>query len=189
MGCAGGKVDEGTTETDIPTMAAGPELDKSPEELSKAVEGAAANGEASPAAVGLSPATHDPSNLQQQQTMMRAMSALSEKALGQLSETQARLAAIEARLDEIASAMKTSGTEREAGLFKTELALLEAQSKQLEAAGVDNIYTSDLGSGKQVAKAAKKDMLQRFEVVFSRIDQLFADVKATEASAGNPHPL
>ena len=49
----------------------------------------------------------------------------------------------------------------------------------METTGVDDVYTGDLESGKQMAKAAKKDMLRRFEVLFEKIDAIFAEIKKT----------
>lgn len=59
------------------------------------------------------------------------------------------------------------------GKMKTELAFLESEANRLESAGVDNVYTSELNSGKVSAKEAKKEQLARLETLFAQIDDLF----------------
>eukprot|EP00418_Pyrodinium_bahamense_P072007 CAMPEP_0179099592 /NCGR_PEP_ID=MMETSP0796-20121207/45951_1 /TAXON_ID=73915 /ORGANISM="Pyrodinium bahamense, Strain pbaha01" /LENGTH=193 /DNA_ID=CAMNT_0020797391 /DNA_START=64 /DNA_END=643 /DNA_ORIENTATION=- len=103
-------------------------------------------------------------------------SELSEKALGMLINTDAELSGIEERVKEIASLIDKPGAD--VSLFKIELAQLESSAKQLEAKGVDDVYTGELKSGKQMAKASKRDMLQRLEALFSQTDAMFAKIKA-----------
>mmetsp|Transcript_58556 Transcript_58556/g.162032 ORF Transcript_58556/g.162032 Transcript_58556/m.162032 type:complete len:122 (-) Transcript_58556:224-589(-) len=106
-------------------------------------------------------------------------SELSEKALGMLINTDAELSGIEERVKEIASLIDKPGAD--VSLFKIELAQLESSAKQLEAKGVDDVYTGELKSGKQMAKASKRDMLQRLEALFSQTDAMFAKIKARAA--------
>merc|ERR1712176_442674 len=98
------------------------------------------------------------------------MSAPSEIALRKLNGTNIELSHIENRVKEIVSALDSSVVEEIAPL-KSELAQLETKAKQLEGKGVDDIYTSDLNSGKQLAKDEKKDMLCRFETLYANVDK------------------
>eukprot|EP00931_Biecheleriopsis_adriatica_P004688 TRINITY_DN106317_c0_g1_i1.p1 TRINITY_DN106317_c0_g1~~TRINITY_DN106317_c0_g1_i1.p1 ORF type:complete len:136 (+),score=51.65 TRINITY_DN106317_c0_g1_i1:43-408(+) len=105
----------------------------------------------------------------------KRFSELSEIALGQLSGTDSDLQAIEGRVSEIATAITAGSSDLSA--LKTELAQLESQAKQLETKGVDDVYTGELSSGKQLAKDSKKDMLRRLEKLFERMEAIFADLK------------
>merc|ERR1712190_225019 len=101
------------------------------------------------------------------------MSAPSETALRKLNGTNIELSRIENRVKEIVSALDSLVVEEIAPL-KSELAQLETKAKQLEGKGVDDIYTSDLNSGKQLAKDEKKDMLCRFETLYATVDKAIA---------------
>merc|ERR1719291_1503834 len=87
-------------------------------------------------------------------------SMVSEAAVSKLADTDEELSAIEDRVKEIHGIVSNYPPLSQ---LKTELALLESKAKQLEATGVDDVYTGDLSSGKQVARATKKDMLKRLE--------------------------
>ena len=95
----------------------------------------------------------------------------------------ARLTALEQELSDLEERVLAIGNEVASGDIrkKTELAQVESKLKQLEATGVDDIYTGDLDSGKQTAKAVKKDMLRRFEILFHKIDDIFAEIKKRES--------
>mmetsp|Transcript_60932 Transcript_60932/g.145205 ORF Transcript_60932/g.145205 Transcript_60932/m.145205 type:complete len:214 (-) Transcript_60932:41-682(-) len=120
--------------------------------------------------------------------MTKQFSALSQKALGKLAETEIALATIESRLKSISSSMPTL-TAADVSSVRKELAEMEAQAKKLEGVGVDDVYTGELESGKQAAKATKKDMLNRFEEAFTTMDRLFAELKKREAGQSAAAPL
>mmetsp|Transcript_119250 Transcript_119250/g.338123 ORF Transcript_119250/g.338123 Transcript_119250/m.338123 type:complete len:185 (+) Transcript_119250:130-684(+) len=108
----------------------------------------------------------------------RGYSIKSEEALDQLDKTNSTLSQIEQRLADIDDRVR-SGRCEPAGLggLKTELAQLEAAAHKLESNGVDNIYTSELTSGRLPAKDTKHEQLRRLEALFSRIDDLFGYIK------------
>mmetsp|Transcript_2693 Transcript_2693/g.7994 ORF Transcript_2693/g.7994 Transcript_2693/m.7994 type:complete len:125 (-) Transcript_2693:71-445(-) len=110
----------------------------------------------------------------------KRFSTISAEALGKLSTSEEQLAKIEARVAGIAGLVPGAGP-AELGLLKAELAQLETEAKQLETKGVDDVYTGELSSGKQIAKDSKKDMLNRLELLFTKTDEVFATIKAKTA--------
>lgn len=98
----------------------------------------------------------------------------------QLREVEAQVAQIAGRVSELAGLC--SEPEDQRGALRTELAALEAQAHKLECQGVDNVYTSELESGKADAKDLKKALLLRLEQIFKSIDDCFVRLKASEAS-------
>lgn len=102
------------------------------------------------------------------------LSKVSNDALVRLATLDQELSGFEERVLAI-SAQVAAGD----ASSKSELAQIESKLKQMETTGVDDVYTGDLESGKQMAKAAKKDMLRRFEVLFEKIDAIFAEIKKT----------
>merc|ERR1719409_1283088 len=107
-------------------------------------------------------------------------SFISETALTSLASTEGRLAAIEGRVAEIGQ-LAGQAVEGQVGELKAELAQLESEAKQLETTGVDEVYTGELNSGKTLAKATKKGMLQRLEALFSQCDEIFQVLKGGTA--------
>merc|ERR1712039_1087739 len=103
------------------------------------------------------------------------LSQTSEDVLGKLGQTNRTLTSIELRVEEIVQELKRPGAN--VGSVKAELAQLETQAKQLETVGVDDVYTGELSSGKQLAKESKKDMLSRLDALFTKIDTAFAQMK------------
>jgi hypothetical protein len=100
----------------------------------------------------------------------------SAQTMKALMGTDAELAQIEVRVQEIAAILgEPSPTDLTS--LKSELAQLETQAKKLETKGVDDVYTGELNSGKQMAKDAKRDMLRRFEHLFASIEDIFATLK------------
>jgi len=110
---------------------------------------------------------------------VKKYSIRSEQALNDLSELDSRLSSIEGRVGELAARLQQKGRLRpeELGRMKTELAQLEAEAHKLESNGVDNVYTSELSSGRLPAKETKKCQLQRLEVLFERVDEIFASIQ------------
>merc|ERR1712232_572895 len=78
-------------------------------------------------------------------------SMASSQSLTKLQSTNKELLAIEARVAEIGRAVPHAPLSDLAEL-RTEAAQLESKAKRIECKGVDDVYTSDLNSGKQVAK-------------------------------------
>eukprot|EP00930_Biecheleria_cincta_P029263 TRINITY_DN20367_c0_g1_i3.p1 TRINITY_DN20367_c0_g1~~TRINITY_DN20367_c0_g1_i3.p1 ORF type:complete len:253 (-),score=67.96 TRINITY_DN20367_c0_g1_i3:19-777(-) len=105
------------------------------------------------------------------------LSFASGEALSTLTNTELALIDIESRVEEIAATLPSAAKDTLTDL-RTEVALLESKAKQLETKGVDDVYTGDLSSGKQVAKDIKKDMLGRLEALFARFEVIFAVIKS-----------
>lgn len=105
----------------------------------------------------------------------RCFSPCSTKALQALHGTNEELTQIERRVAEISAILSPAS---EICSLKSELSQLETKAKRLETKGIDDVYTGELHTGKQMAKDAKKDMLARFEQLFGQIDKVFATMKA-----------
>jgi hypothetical protein len=105
------------------------------------------------------------------------LSSASANALRELDHTKDELVEIERRVENIASLLAHASSS-DASQLKAELSQIEAKAKQLESLGIDDIYTGDLRSGKQMAKDTKKEMLARFEFVFEKIDTCFRAIQA-----------
>lgn len=115
----------------------------------------------------------------------RAYSVRSEEALNALLHTDCRLKTIEDRVAILEVNIKTAGSHPNGvSKAKIELAQLEADAHKLESAGVDNIYTGELESGKAPAKESKKEQLRRLEALFNRIDDIFRAI-SRQAEASN----
>ncbi|CAE7649618.1 unnamed protein product [Symbiodinium pilosum] len=99
------------------------------------------------------------------------MSIASAKSMQQLLATETTLCELEQKVASVQLALRAVQVPRSSA--KSQLAQIEAQAKQLEAAGVDAVITTDLQSGRQAAKDVKKELLQRLELLFTRLDGLF----------------
>jgi len=108
------------------------------------------------------------------------LSFASTTALEALDSTDEELLRIEARVGVIAT-MLLDVHPSDVCLLKAELAQLETNANKLETKGVDDVYTGDLTSGKQVAKDAKKAMLLRFERLFGAVEDTFARMQTKVA--------
>jgi len=106
---------------------------------------------------------------------VHSFSLASSESLGKLCRTNTQLMQIEKRLEEITDAARQIPVD-DLGKLKVELAQLESQAQQLEGTGVDDVYTGELQSGKLIAKESKKDMLKRFEAIYARADNIFAEI-------------
>jgi len=109
----------------------------------------------------------------------RSLSVRSAKALSRLEEIESQVAALESQVADIDAALSAPRevSHEEVSHFKTQLALLEAQAHKLETSGVDGVYTGELESGKADAKAAKRSQLERLEVLFAKIEDIFHVIK------------
>jgi len=108
----------------------------------------------------------------------RLYSVRSEEALHQLGEIEGRLVFIENRVLEIAALVRNGIDASSLTKVKTELAFLEAEANKLESKGVDNVYTSELNSGKIPAKETKKEQLRRLEALFVQIEDVFQRISS-----------
>lgn len=121
----------------------------------------------------------------------RCFSVKSENALTALNVIEVRLKQIEDRVAELDTFVRELGPHASSGSLakpKSELAQLEADAHKLESTGVDNIYTSELESGKASAKETKKEQLRRLEVLFDRIDGVFGLMPKGAAGGAAPLP-
>jgi hypothetical protein len=105
------------------------------------------------------------------------LSTASKHALRMLDRTKDDLVEIERRVKDI-MAFLVDANSSEACQLKRELSQIEAQAKQLETIGIDDVYTGDLRSGKQQARDVKKDMLARFESLFANLETCFEMIQA-----------
>lgn len=110
---------------------------------------------------------------------VRAYSGLSEEAMAGLRRSAEELMVLEDRVEEIAFQLDCQSLT--SGQARNELAHVEMQAKRLETQSVDAVYTSDLHSGKEAAKNAKKDQLARLESLFERLEVLFKKIRVAEA--------
>lgn len=107
------------------------------------------------------------------------MSLLSEEAMEALMRIQKELGDLEARAEDVVARLQ--GSLITAGQARTELAQVEAAAHKVECDKVDSIYTSELNSGKDMAKTEKKQQLGRLERLFERLEALFKWIKEVEA--------
>jgi len=105
----------------------------------------------------------------------RKLSLESEKTLGQLVDFEREFNEIDRGTQEIQEALLRGETS--AGQAKTDLALLEANLDKLQCKGVDSIETMDLHSGKERARALRKELTKRAEGMHERMDALFKEIK------------
>lgn len=107
--------------------------------------------------------------------LSRQLSALSDEALRQLGKLDLQLVAIEKHVEQIGHLARGASEHTAESVVKmrTDLAQLEADANKLETNGVDNVYTSELKSGRQAAKDLKSAQLRRLETLFGVIDKLF----------------
>jgi len=106
----------------------------------------------------------------------KKLSMKSEAALQELVQLEGKLSTIEERVDELAAQLKAGELTDALGQVKTELAMLESEAHKLESGGVDNVYTSDLTTGKESAKETKRMQLQRLEALFAKFDEVFRTI-------------
>jgi hypothetical protein len=116
------------------------------------------------------------------------LSGASADALHMLDRTRDELTEIERRVEDIASLL-VDASSSDVCQMKAELSQIEAKAKQLETIGIDDIYTGDLRSGKQMAKDTKKDMLARFELVFAKLEACFCTIHAKLSENFSPTAL
>lgn len=111
----------------------------------------------------------------------RRHSSKSDEALEILMETEVVLLDIEGRVTALAARVRAAterGDTAELNQASTALAQVEVEANRLETQRVDNVYISQLDSGKVEAKEKKKDQLKRLEALFGRIDEVFKIIKA-----------
>lgn len=114
----------------------------------------------------------------------RGLTKPSLDALSQLAVAGVEVGRIEARVRGLAEEVEVPGCAL--GPIRTELAALEAAAHRLEAQGIDSIYTGELHTGKDEAKAQKKALLARLEALFDTVDRVFQRAKASESQAAAP---
>lgn len=115
------------------------------------------------------PKTYAPSSLR--------LSYSSSKAMHVLDTTNEELSCLETKVEHISSMLSNAGQSDICSL-KSELAQLETRAKQLETKVIDDVYTGELQTGRQLAKDAKKDMLSRLERLFEKLDATFLAMRA-----------
>mmetsp|Transcript_55739 Transcript_55739/g.104889 ORF Transcript_55739/g.104889 Transcript_55739/m.104889 type:complete len:425 (+) Transcript_55739:88-1362(+) len=110
----------------------------------------------------------------------RCLSLHSEHALNLLSDTHEQLLQIEQSVADITLALQGRVGLEQAMHLKSDLSQLEAKAKRLETKGIDDVYTGELNSGRQLAKDTKKDMLRRLEELFVIMEDAFRNIKAKQ---------
>ncbi|KAF4693155.1 hypothetical protein FOZ60_011619 [Perkinsus olseni] len=109
---------------------------------------------------------------------MKSFSILSAKTLGHLDQLEAALHDVEREVSETEQDL-ISG-EMSIGKAKDDLAQIEARLDKLQFNGIDSVQTVDLHSGKEPAKAARKDLVRQAENLSARIDKIFKQIKEAE---------
>eukprot|EP00927_Polykrikos_kofoidii_P060112 TRINITY_DN55176_c0_g1_i1.p1 TRINITY_DN55176_c0_g1~~TRINITY_DN55176_c0_g1_i1.p1 ORF type:complete len:463 (-),score=70.16 TRINITY_DN55176_c0_g1_i1:70-1458(-) len=114
-------------------------------------------------------------------------SVSSRQALSTLRHLDHDLERIESDVAGLLSASEAasrgpSSSSMSIGKVRAALAQLEAEGHKLESGGVDNVYTSDLNSGKDEAKLLKKSLLARLERLFESIENIFQLLKSAETT-------
>ncbi|EER19360.1 60S acidic ribosomal protein p2, putative [Perkinsus marinus ATCC 50983] len=109
---------------------------------------------------------------------MKSFSILSAKTLGQLDKLEAALRDVENEVTKIEQDL-ISG-KMSLGKGKDVLAQIEARLDKLQFNGIDSVETVDLHSGKEPAKAARKELVREAERLSARIDTIFKQIKAAE---------
>merc|ERR1711957_210204 len=89
----------------------------------------------------------------------RVMSLLSQEAMNGLDMSSAEISGMEAQVDEIERALRAGDIT--CGQARSELAQVEANAHKVETNKIDCVYTSELTTGREEAKTAKKEQLQR----------------------------
>ncbi|KAF4725673.1 hypothetical protein FOZ63_029481 [Perkinsus olseni] len=109
---------------------------------------------------------------------MKSFSILSAKTLGHLDQLEAALHDVEREVSETEQDL-ISG-EMSVGKAKDDLAQVEARLDKLQFNGIDSVQTVDLHSGKEPAKAARKELVRQAEDLSARIDKIFKQIKEAE---------
>ncbi|KAF4662755.1 hypothetical protein FOZ61_002240 [Perkinsus olseni] len=109
---------------------------------------------------------------------MKSFSILSAKTLGHLDQLEAALHDVEMEVSETEQDL-ISG-EMSIGKAKDDLAQIEARLDKLQFNGIDSVQTVDLHSGKEPAKAARKELVRQAENLSARIDKIFKQIKEAE---------
>jgi hypothetical protein len=104
------------------------------------------------------------------------MSYLSQEALDGLFKTGLEVASLEEQAEEISRRFDSG--ELTSGQAVTELAMVEAAANKVECEKVDSIYTGELNSGKDQAKALKKDQNKRLDALAAKFEDLFKKFKS-----------
>lgn len=103
---------------------------------------------------------------------------MSQEAIDGLCKTSMELSALEDEVERIVARLENG--EITPGQARTQLSNIEAVGHKVECDKVDSIYTSELHSGKEMAKTQKKDQLKRLERLFERLEILFKWIKTLE---------
>mmetsp|Transcript_4963 Transcript_4963/g.5553 ORF Transcript_4963/g.5553 Transcript_4963/m.5553 type:complete len:167 (-) Transcript_4963:92-592(-) len=111
---------------------------------------------------------------------MKSFSMISAKTLGHLDQLEAALQQVEREVTDTEQDL-ISG-EISIGKAKDVLAQIEARLDKLQFNGIDSVETVHLHSGKEPAKAARKELVRQAEDLSVRIDKIFKQIKEAEKS-------
>lgn len=106
----------------------------------------------------------------------RSMSYLSQEAIDGLFKTDKEVSSLEERAEDINRRFESG--QLSAGQARTELANVEAAANKVECDKMDSIYTGELNSGKDQAKALKKDQTKRLDSLHTKFEELFKKFKS-----------
>lgn len=106
------------------------------------------------------------------------MSRLSEDTVSQLETFERQFDDIERQMRDIVASWRAGHVAP--GKARTDLAQLEAKLDKIQCNGVDSIETYELTSGKDTAKALRKELTKRAELIHERMDQVFQELKASQ---------
>eukprot|EP00747_Dinoflagellata_sp_TGD_P209872 gnl/TRDRNA2_/TRDRNA2_83246_c0_seq1.p1 gnl/TRDRNA2_/TRDRNA2_83246_c0~~gnl/TRDRNA2_/TRDRNA2_83246_c0_seq1.p1 ORF type:complete len:314 (-),score=59.34 gnl/TRDRNA2_/TRDRNA2_83246_c0_seq1:127-930(-) len=105
----------------------------------------------------------------------RRFSGISESTLGKLEQYAQEFDGIEAGMGQIEQLFREKQVLP--GKANSELAQLEAKLDRLQCNGVDSIETFELVSGKEQARALRKELTKRAEQLHDKMDALFKEIK------------
>lgn len=118
--------------------------------------------------VAQSPTPMTPKNAQPPLRLVRDYSALSKRAISRISEIGDGLSAYEKQIEDIEKGLASSSIA--IGKAKADLGQLHGNVFKLLSNQVDAVQTGELNSGKDVARAERKDLSHRAEALLDRVE-------------------
>lgn len=106
----------------------------------------------------------------------RTMSYLSQEAIDGLFKTGEEVTSLEERAQDVNRRFDSG--ELTSAQAVSELAQVEAAANKVECKGIDSIYTGELNTGKDEAKALKKDQNKRLDSLHTKFEELFRKFKS-----------
>jgi len=109
-----------------------------------------------------------PKNAQPPLRLVREYSALSRRAISRIGEIGDGLSAYERQIEDIEQGLVSNSLS--VGKAKTDLGQLHGNVFKLLSNQVDAVQTGELNSGKDIARAERKDLTRRAEALLDRVE-------------------